>query len=46
MAWITVHGRTTKQRGEPANWDTIRLVLSRNKYECVLTLMGIQSGFR
>ena len=37
VAWITVHGRTTKQRGEPANWDTIRLVLSRNKYECVLT---------
>lgn len=26
VAWITVHGRTTKQRGEPANWDTIRLV--------------------
>ena len=29
VAWITVHGRTTKQRGEPANWDTIRLVLNR-----------------
>ena len=26
MAWITVHGRTTRQRGEPANWDAIKLV--------------------
>ncbi|KAL9959864.1 hypothetical protein ACROYT_G033228 [Oculina patagonica] len=26
VAWITVHGRTTRQRGEPANWDAIRLV--------------------
>ena len=28
VAWITVHGRTVKQRGEPANWDAIRLVLN------------------
>ena len=27
MAWITVHGRTTRQRGEPANWDAIKFVL-------------------
>ena len=34
MAWITVHGRTTRQRGEPANWDAIKLVfvVKLNKY--------------
>ncbi|XP_058968110.2 tRNA-dihydrouridine(20a/20b) synthase [NAD(P)+]-like isoform X1 [Pocillopora verrucosa] len=26
VAWITVHGRTTRQRGEPANWDAIKLI--------------------
>ena len=26
VAWITVHGRTTRQRGEPANWEAIKLV--------------------
>ena len=25
-AWITVHGRTTKQRAEPANMEAIKLV--------------------
>lgn len=25
-AWITVHGRTVKQRGEPADWDAIKLI--------------------
>ena len=28
VAWITVHGRTVKQRGEPADWDSIKLVLN------------------
>ena len=28
VSWITVHGRTVKQRGEPANMEAIRLVLS------------------
>lgn len=28
VSWITVHGRTVRQRGEPANWDAIRLVLN------------------
>ena len=28
VSWITVHGRTVKQRGEPANWDAIKLVLN------------------
>jgi tRNA-dihydrouridine synthase 4 len=26
VAWITVHGRTPAQRGQPANYDAIRLV--------------------
>ena len=25
-SWITVHGRTTKQRAEPVNMDAIKLV--------------------
>ena len=24
--WISVHGRTTDQRGEPANHDAIRII--------------------
>ena len=28
VSWITVHGRTVKQRGEPANWEAIKLVLN------------------
>lgn len=28
VSWITVHGRTVRQRGEPANWDAIKLVLN------------------
>ncbi|XP_068759376.1 tRNA-dihydrouridine(20a/20b) synthase [NAD(P)+]-like [Montipora capricornis] len=26
VAWITVHGRTVKQRGEPADWKAIKLI--------------------
>jgi len=26
VAWITVHGRTTRQRAEPANMDAVKLV--------------------
>lgn len=26
VAWITVHGRTTRQRGEPANWEAIKVI--------------------
>ncbi|XP_073228717.1 tRNA-dihydrouridine(20a/20b) synthase [NAD(P)+]-like isoform X2 [Porites lutea] len=26
VSWITVHGRTVRQRGEPANWDAIKLI--------------------
>lgn len=26
VSWITVHGRTVKQRGEPANWEAIKLI--------------------
>lgn len=28
VSWITVHGRTVKQRGEPANMEAIRLVFT------------------
>ena len=29
--WITVHGRTTKQRAEPCNFDAIKIVSSSIK---------------
>ena len=32
VSWITVHGRTVRQRGEPANWDAIKLVLNSDFY--------------
>lgn len=32
VSWITVHGRTVRQRGEPANWDAIKLVLNSKFY--------------
>ena len=37
-AWITVHGRTTKQRAEPANMDAVRTV--RNASSITLAVFG------
>ena len=41
MAWITVHGRTTRQRGEPANWDAIKLVfvVKLNILVCIMDFL-------
>lgn len=41
-AWITVHGRTVKQRGEPADWDAIKLV--PNKPPPVTSMLLMKSG--
>lgn len=41
-AWITVHGRTSKQRAEPASMDAIKLVgapsPSHKKVTVIITL--------
>ena len=35
VSWITVHGRTTKQRAEPVNMEAIKLVSDVLQYKAV-----------
>lgn len=33
-SWVTVHGRTVKQRNEPSNTEAIKTVSNEVKYKC------------